>query len=167
VTTTALSLGPGEAGELALSVAFCGLLVIVTVTDLDRLTIPNGVLFAGAVVAVAGAAATDPGSLPGRGIAAAAAGGCLLVVACARPGGMGMGDVKLAAVMGLYLGAAVAPALLIGFAAGALAGLAVIARRGLAARKHAVPFGPFLALGGVVALWYGDAAVDWYLDSFL
>jgi leader peptidase (prepilin peptidase)/N-methyltransferase len=167
VTTTALSLEPGKAGELALSLAFCALLVIVTVTDLDRLTIPNGVLFAGAVVAVAGAAATDPGSLPGRAIAAAAAAGCLLVVACARPGGMGMGDVKLAAVMGLYLGAAVAPALLIGLAAGALAGFAVIARRGLAARKHAVPFGPFLALGGVVALWYGDAAVAWYLDSFL
>ena len=77
-----------------------------------------------------------------------------------------MGDVKLAAVMGLYLGRAVAPALLIGFASGALVGLALIARRGASARKQAVPFGPFLALGGVVALWCGNALVDWYLATF-
>ena len=66
------------------------------------------------------------------------------------PRGMGMGDVKLAAVMGLFLGRAVAPALLIGFAAGAIYGVALIARAGPEARKQAVPFGPFLALGGVV-----------------
>jgi leader peptidase (prepilin peptidase)/N-methyltransferase len=77
-----------------------------------------------------------------------------------------MGDVKLAAVMGLYLGRSVAPALLIGFAAGALVGLVLIARRGASARKQAVPFGPFLALGGVLALWWGDAMVSWYLDTF-
>jgi leader peptidase (prepilin peptidase)/N-methyltransferase len=79
---------------------------------------------------------------------------------------MGMGDVKLAAVMGLYLGRAVAPALLIGFASGAVVGVALIARRGASARKQAVPFGPFLALGGVIALWYGNALVDWYLATF-
>jgi prepilin signal peptidase PulO-like enzyme (type II secretory pathway) len=60
----------------------------------------------------------------------------------------------------------VAPALLIAFAAGAIVGLVMIARRGATARKQAIPFGPFLALGGIVALWYGDAIVDWYLDTF-
>jgi leader peptidase (prepilin peptidase) / N-methyltransferase len=75
--------------------------------------------------------------------------------------------VKLVGVMGFYLGRAVAPALLIGFAAGALVGLTMIARRGAGARKEAIPFGPFLALGGVAGLWYGDAIVDWYLDTFL
>jgi leader peptidase (prepilin peptidase)/N-methyltransferase len=79
---------------------------------------------------------------------------------------MGMGDVKLVAVMGIYLGRAVAPALLIAFAAGALVGLVLIAVRGAAARKQTIPFGLFLALGGVVSLWSGDAMVDWYLDSF-
>jgi leader peptidase (prepilin peptidase) / N-methyltransferase len=79
---------------------------------------------------------------------------------------MGMGDVKLVAMLGLFLGRAVAPALLIGFGAGAVLGLALIARHGGEARKHAVPFGPFLALGGVVALWVGDEMVDWYLDTF-
>ena len=68
--------------------------------------------------------------------------------------------------MGLYLGKAVAPALLIGFAAGAIVGLALIARQGAEARKQAVPFGPFLALGGVIALFAGDDIVDWYTDSF-
>jgi leader peptidase (prepilin peptidase)/N-methyltransferase len=79
---------------------------------------------------------------------------------------MGMGDVKLAAVMGLYLGSAVVPALLVGFGAGGLFGLGLMARHGAEARKTQVPFGPFLALGGVVGLWCGDAIVAWYVSTF-
>jgi leader peptidase (prepilin peptidase) / N-methyltransferase len=141
-------------------------LVTVTLTDLERRVIPNAVLLVAALVGAGIAAASDPGSLPERAAAAAGAGGFLFCVAFAYPRGMGMGDVKLVAVMGLYLGRAVAPALLIGFAAGALVGLVMIARQGSAARKRAIPFGPFLALGGIVGLWYGDAIVDWYLDTF-
>jgi leader peptidase (prepilin peptidase) / N-methyltransferase len=77
-----------------------------------------------------------------------------------------MGDAKLVAMMGLYLGRAVAPAVLIGFLTGALVGVAMIARHGSEARKRAIPFGPFLALGGVIGLWFGDDIVDWYLDEF-
>jgi leader peptidase (prepilin peptidase)/N-methyltransferase len=80
---------------------------------------------------------------------------------------MGMGDVKLAAVMGLYLGRSVAPALLVGFATGALVGVTLVARRGLDVRRQAIAFGPSLGLGGVVALWWGDAMVEWYLRTFL
>jgi leader peptidase (prepilin peptidase)/N-methyltransferase len=163
---TVLILGTSDAGELALGLALCALLVIVTLTDLERRVIPNAVLLVGAVIGVGIAAAADPSSLAERGIAAAAAGGFLFLIALAYPRGMGMGDVKLVAVMGLYLGRAVAPALLIGFAAGALVGLAMIARKGAIARKQAIPFGPFLALGGIVGLWYGDAIVDWYADTF-
>jgi leader peptidase (prepilin peptidase)/N-methyltransferase len=165
-TATVLILGTDDGGELALGLVFCALLVVVTLTDLERRVIPNAVLAVGAVVAVAIVAATDPGSLGTRAIAAVAAGGFLFLVAVLYPRGMGMGDVKLAAVMGLYLGREVAPALLIGFAAGALVGLALIARHGGAARKRAVPFGPFLAAGGVVALWFGSDLVDWYLSAF-
>jgi leader peptidase (prepilin peptidase)/N-methyltransferase len=164
---TVLILGTDDATELALGLAFCALLVVITLTDLERRVIPNAVLVAGAIAAVTIAAIGDPSSLPDRGIAAGAAGGLLFGVALLYPRGMGMGDVKLAAVMGLYLGRAVAPALFIGFAAGALVGLAMIARRGSSARKQAVPFGPFLALGGLVALWYGNALVDWYLTTFI
>jgi leader peptidase (prepilin peptidase) / N-methyltransferase len=164
---TVLILGTDDVAELALGLAFCALLVVVTLTDLERRVIPNTVLLAGAIAAVAIAAIGDPSSLPDRAIAGAAAGGLLFLVALLYPRGMGMGDVKLAAVMGLYLGRAVAPALLIGFAAGAVVGLVLIARRGSSARKQALPFGPFLALGGVVALWYGNAMVDWYLSTFI
>ena len=101
---TVLILGTDDATELALGLTFCALLVVVTLTDLERRVIPNGVLVAGAVAAVAIAAIGDPSSLPDRAIAAAAAGGFLLLVALVYPRGMGMGDVKLAAVMGLYLG---------------------------------------------------------------
>jgi leader peptidase (prepilin peptidase)/N-methyltransferase len=75
---------------------------------------------------------------------------------------MGMGDVKLAAVMGLFLGSAVAPALFIGFAAGALMGVGIMLARGAQARKQGVPFGPFLAFGGLVGLLFGSELIDWY-----
>jgi leader peptidase (prepilin peptidase)/N-methyltransferase len=75
---------------------------------------------------------------------------------------MGMGDVKLAAVMGLFLGASVAPALFVGFAAGAVVGIAIVLIRGVSARKQGVPFGPFLAFGGIVGLIWGPAIIDWY-----
>jgi leader peptidase (prepilin peptidase)/N-methyltransferase len=78
-----------------------------------------------------------------------------------------MGDVKLAALMGLYLGSAVVPALVIGTFAGALVGLVLMASRGSGARKLAVPFGPFLAFGGVVALLAGQQIIDWYLGTFV
>src|SRR4029450_4872196 len=91
-----------------------------------------------------------------------AAGGFLLIAAVAYPAGMGMGDVKLAGVMGLYLGASVAPALFVGFARGAVVGVAIALARGSNARKQGVPFGPFLALGGIVALLYGPQIIDWY-----
>ncbi|HEY8502545.1 MAG TPA: A24 family peptidase, partial [Solirubrobacterales bacterium] len=126
----------------------------------------NRVLLAAAIAGVAIAAIGDPSSLPERGIAAAAAGGGMFLVALAYPRGMGLGDVKLTAVMGLFLGRNVAPAILVALLAGSAVGLALIAREGAGARKRAIPFGPFLALGGVVALLAGDQLVDWYLSTF-
>lgn len=163
---TVLALGTDDGAQLALGLVLCTLLLTVTLTDLELRLIPNAILIAGAVVGLALALVDDPGGVPDRLIAAAIAGGLLLIVALVYPRGMGMGDVKLVAVMGLYLGRAVAPAMLIAFAAGALVGIALIVRDGAAARKRAVPFGPFLALGGVLGLWFGDEIVDWYLDSF-
>jgi len=164
---TVIVLGTDDLGELALGLVFCALLVTVTLTDLDRRVIPNSILIAAAAAAIALTAATDPESLGERAIAAAGAGGFLLLAALAYPSGMGMGDVKLAAVMGLFLGRAVVPAVLVAVVAGALVGLAIMLRHGSGARKRAIPFGPFLALGGVVGLLAGNAMLDWYLDSFL
>jgi leader peptidase (prepilin peptidase)/N-methyltransferase len=156
----------GDATEIALGIVFVTMLGTITLTDLDRRIIPNRVLLFGAVLAVAIAGIGDPSSLPERGIAAVAAGGLLFVAALAYPKGMGLGDVKLAAVMGLFLGRNVAPAILVALLVGSLVGLGMIARQGAAARKRAIPFGPFLAIGGVVGLLAGSELVDWYLGTF-
>jgi leader peptidase (prepilin peptidase) / N-methyltransferase len=155
-----------DAGEIALGVVFVTVLMAVTLTDLERRIIPDKILLVGAVLAVAIAGATDPASLAERGIAAAAAGGLLFLAALAYPRGMGLGDVKLVAVMGLFLGRDVGPAIVAALLAGSAVGLAMIAREGAAARKKAIPFGPFLALGGVVGLLAGGTVVDWYLGAF-
>ena len=151
---------------VALGIVFVTMLVAVTLTDLERRIIPNKILIVAAALGIAIAAAGDPGSLPERAIAAVAAGGLLFAAALAYPRGMGMGDVKLAATMGLFLGRDVGPAILFALFAGAAVGLALIARHGAAARKRAIPFGPFLALGGVVGLLAGNELVDWYLGTF-
>ena len=164
--TTALILGTDDVAELALGLALCTVLVAITVTDLELRVIPNAIVLAGAVLAVVILVQADAASLDERAIAALVGGGALFLLVLAYPRGMGMGDAKLVAMMGLYLGRSLAPAVLIGFAAGALLGLGLIARRGSQARKHAVPFGPFLAFGGVIGLWFGDEIVDWYLDEF-
>jgi leader peptidase (prepilin peptidase)/N-methyltransferase len=81
---------------------------------------------------------------------------------------MGMGDVKLAAVLGLYLGRSVAPALLIGVLAATVGGIVIMRRAGIReGRKTAMPFGPYLALGGVAGLLVGPAIVHWYLHTLV
>ena len=150
-----------------LGLVLVSVLVPVAVIDFDQRIIPNAILLPGAVAAVAILAATEPSKLPEHLIAGAAAGGFLLLAVLAYPRGMGMGDVKLAAVLGLYLGRSVGPAMLVALLSGAVVGAAIIARKGAReGRKTAVPFGPFLALGGLVGLFFGPDIVDWYLDSF-
>jgi leader peptidase (prepilin peptidase) / N-methyltransferase len=156
----------GDPGEVALGLVFVTTLVAVTLTDLEQRIIPNKILAVAAVLGVGIAAATDPSSLPERALAACAAGGLLLAAALAYPRGIGLCDVKLAATMGLFLGRNVAPALFVALLAGSLVGLAMIARYGAAARKRAIPFGPFLAFGGVVGLLAGEEMIDWYLGTF-
>ena len=163
---TVLALGTDDAGELVLGLVLCTVLVAITLTDLELRIIPNAFVLAGAVAGLAIVLAFDLGDLDQRAIAVAAAGGAFLLIALAYPRGMGMGDAKLVAMMAIYLGRSIAPAVLVGLLAGSLVGAAIIAREGSGARKQAIPFGPFLALGGVVGLWFGDDIVDWYVDTF-
>jgi leader peptidase (prepilin peptidase)/N-methyltransferase len=157
-----------SASAIALSVVLILLLVPAALIDLEHRIIPNRITGLGALAALAIGLALDPSGEPERLIAGAAAGGLLLLAALAYPRGMGMGDVKLAAVMGLFLGAAVAPALLIALLTGVLLGLVVIARKGInAGRKTAVPFGPFLALGALIAVFGGHQIVHAYVQHFL
>jgi leader peptidase (prepilin peptidase)/N-methyltransferase len=157
-----------SAGTIALSVVLILLVVPAAVIDLEHRIIPNRITGLGAVLALVVGLALDPAGEPERLIAAAAAGGFLLLAALAYPGGMGMGDVKLAGMMGLFLGAAVAPALLIALLAGVVLGAVVVARKGAqAGRKTAIPFGPFLALGALLAVFVGQQLVDVYVNHFL
>jgi leader peptidase (prepilin peptidase)/N-methyltransferase len=150
-----------------LGLALVAVLVPVAFIDLDHRIIPNAIVLPGAVAAVAIVAATEPSKLAEHLIAGAAAAGFLLVAVLAYPRGMGMGDVKLAGVLGLYLGRSVGPAMLVALLSGTIVGVVIIARKGAAeGRKTAVAFGPFLALGGLVGLFFGPDIVDWYLDSF-
>jgi leader peptidase (prepilin peptidase)/N-methyltransferase len=162
---TVVVIGPNE--DVWLGLAFVLLLVPVTVIDLDFRIIPNKLMIAGTVAALAILALTRPDDIPEHLIAAVAAGGFLLIAAVAYPSGMGMGDVKLAFVMGLFLGREVGVAMLVALVAGSVVGIAIMARKGTQeGRKTAVPFGPFLALGSVVALLAGEPVVDWYLRTF-
>lgn len=152
-----------DPARIAIDFVFVTMLAAITLTDLERRIIPNKILLAGAIICVLIAAPTDPGGLPERAIAAGAGGGIFFLIVLAQPKGMGLGDVKLVATMGLFLGRALAPAVLAALLAGSAVGLTLMARHGSGARKMTIPFGPFLAFGGVVGMLAGDALIDLYL----
>jgi len=157
-----------SASGISLSVALILLVVPAALIDLEHRIIPNRLTGLGAALAIGLGLTIDPSGEPSRLIAGAAAGGFLLIAALAYPAGMGMGDVKLAGMMGLFLGAAVAPALLIGLVVGVMVGVAVIARNGAqVGRKTAVPFGPSLAVGALLAIFVGHQLVTVYVNHFL
>jgi leader peptidase (prepilin peptidase)/N-methyltransferase len=157
-----------SAHDIVLGLLLVAILVPVALIDLDHRLIPNKITLPAAVAAIAGGLATKPSGVPEQLIAGGAAGAFLLLFALAYPRGMGMGDVKLAGVLGLFLGREVAVALFAGVFAATVVGVMIIARTGLAdGRKTAVPFGPFLALGGVIALLAGPSIVHWYLHTII
>src|SRR5438067_1280361 len=155
-----------SAASIALSVTLILLLLPAAAVDIEHRIIPNRLTALGAVLALGIGLLLDPSGEPERLIAGAAAGGFLLIAALAYPAGMGMGDVKLAGVLGLFLGRSVAVALLVAVVTASLAGAAVMARHGVTrGRKMGLPFGPFLGLGGVVALLVGPELMHWYLHA--
>jgi leader peptidase (prepilin peptidase)/N-methyltransferase len=156
-----------DASGIALGIVLVTVLVPIALIDFEHRIIPNKITGPAAVLALAIGLALDMDFVPEQLIAGAAAGGFFLLAALLYPRGMGMGDVKLAGVLGLYLGRGVGLAVLVGLVAGVLVGGVIVARVGSTqGRKTAVPFGPFLALGGIVALFAGDAVADAYLDTF-
>ena len=149
--------------EALIAAVFCVVLVAITRTDLERRLIPNRIILPATVLVLALRTIDEPSV---AWIAAAlAAGAALFAVALVYPAGLGMGDVKLAAFLGAGLGGAVVVALFAGVLSAAVPAVVLLARHGRAARKQAIPLGPFLALGGVLALFAGDEIVDWYLGS--
>jgi len=156
-----------DGAELVLGLALVCFLVPLALIDLDTRLLPNRLTLPAAIAAVFLGTLLDPSGEVERLLAGLVAGGFFLLTALAFPRGMGMGDVKLAFVLGLFLGRGVAAALLIALVAGVLVGVAIMRRRGVAeGRKEAIAFGPFLALGGMLALLFGDGLVEAYVASF-
>jgi leader peptidase (prepilin peptidase) / N-methyltransferase len=161
VLVAACVLAFGLSLEALAAAIFCAALVTISATDIERLIVPNRVVLPAAAVILAIQLVRAPSlEWPVAGLGAAL---FLFLVALAYPRGMGMGDVKLALLLGVAVGWAVPVALMGGMIAALVPSLFLLAKYGTAARKRKIPFAPFLALGGVVALFTGHAVVDWYL----
>ena len=148
--------------EAAAATLLCWILVVITRTDFEHRLIPDLVVLPGAVLVLALRTIDDP-SVEWV-LSALAAGLVLFLVVLVYPRGLGMGDVKLTALLGAGLGVSVIVALFVGFFLAFVPAAVLFLRHGREARKSAIPLGPFLALGGVVALFWGGDILDWYRD---
>jgi leader peptidase (prepilin peptidase) / N-methyltransferase len=148
--------------EALIAALFCWVLVVITRTDFEHRLIPDTIVLPGAVVLLALRTIDEP-SVEWI-LCALGAGLLLLVIVLVYPHGLGMGDVKLSALLGAGLGLSVIVAMFVGFFIAFVPALVLFARHGREARKSAIPLGPFLALGGVIALFWGDTILDWYQD---
>jgi leader peptidase (prepilin peptidase)/N-methyltransferase len=149
--------------EAAVAALFCAVLVAVSAIDLEHRIIPNRIVLPATVVVLAANTARDLS--PEWALAALAASGFLFAAALAYPGGMGMGDVKLALLMGAALGRTVPVALMAGMLAAMVPSVVLLVRHGPKARKMGIPFGPFLAIGSVVALFWGHDILHAYFST--
>lgn len=146
--------------EAVIGALFCWVLVVITRSDLETRLIPDKILLPGGVVVLALRTIDDP--RVEWIVSALVAGLVLFVVVLIHPRGLGMGDVKLSAFLGAGLGISVIVAMFVGFFVAFVPAAVLFVRHGKEARKHSIPLGPFLALGGVIALFWGDAILDWY-----
>jgi len=153
----------GLSAEAAVAAFFCAVLVAVSAIDLEHRIIPNRIVLPATVIVLIANTARELS--PQWAIGAVGASGFLLAAALVYPAGMGMGDVKLALLMGAALGKTVPVALMAGMLAAMIPGIVLFACHGKKARKMGIPFGPFLALGSVVALFWGHDILDAYLST--
>jgi leader peptidase (prepilin peptidase)/N-methyltransferase len=147
--------------EAAIAAFFCCVLVAISAVDLEHRIVPDRIVLPATLVVLTAQTIRDPS--PEWFIAAFCAALFLFLAVLAYPAGMGMGDVKLALLMGAALGKLVAVAMMIGMLAALVPGIYLMARHGQAARKMGIPFAPFLAIGSIVALFAGEFLLDWYL----
>jgi leader peptidase (prepilin peptidase)/N-methyltransferase len=153
----------GLSAKAAVAAFFCAVLVAVSAIDLEHRIIPNRIVVPATGVVLVANTARD--LTPEWALAALGASGFLFAAALIYPAGMGMGDVKLALLMGAALGRTVSVALMVGMLAAMIPGVVLMARHGAKARKMGIPFGPFLAIGSVVALFWGAEILDAYFAT--
>lgn len=154
-----------DAARIAIGLILVTALVPITLIDLEHKRIPNLITGPAAIALIIAGTALDLSGQPERLLAAAVVVAPFLLISLVFGGHLGMGDVKLMGVLGLALGRALLPAVFIAFLVGTIVGIALMLKFGRGARKMAVPFGPFLALGGVIAFVAGDDILDAYLDG--
>ncbi len=156
----------GLSAHLPVAILLATLLVVVTGIDLDHQIIPDAITLPGTALGLLANLAT--GGVPWLEslLGIVAGGGLFLVIILASRGGMGGGDLKLAAMLGAFLGWKVLLlSVLVAVLAGGVVAIALLAS-GRSGRKDPIPFGPFLAGGGLVGLYWGRALLDWYLGGF-
>jgi leader peptidase (prepilin peptidase) / N-methyltransferase len=153
----------GLTGEMLVASFFCAVLVAVSAIDLTHRIIPNRIVLPAFVVVLVAQTLLEPS--PEWALAALGCSLFLFLAVLAYPAGMGMGDVKLALLMGAALGKTVGVALMVGMLAAMVPSVVLMVRHGSKARKMKIPFGPFLAIGAVVALFWGDAILDAYFST--
>jgi leader peptidase (prepilin peptidase) / N-methyltransferase len=141
----------GVSGKALLGAVFCPTLVVLAAIDFKHKLLPNAIILPASIAVGVIVAATTPGNFLAHLLAGLALGGFFFAFAAFFPGSIGMGDAKLGFLLGLALGSNTLGATVIAFAGLLVGALCVLARRGVSARKDAIPFGPFLALGGVLA----------------
>jgi leader peptidase (prepilin peptidase)/N-methyltransferase len=143
----------GFHGQALVGAVLCPALILLAAIDLKHRLLPNMIVLPASVVVGLIVAATMPGEFLAHLLAGLALGGFFFAIAAFFPGSLGMGDAKLGFLLGIALGSKTLGATMIAFAALLLAALYVLATRGISARKDAIPFGPFLALGGILAFF--------------
>jgi leader peptidase (prepilin peptidase)/N-methyltransferase len=143
----------GLHGKALLGAVFCPALVLLAAIDAKHKLLPNAIILPASLAIGLIVAAYAPGSFLTHLAAGAALGGFFFVFGTVFAGSLGMGDAKLGFLLGLALGKQTFGAVLVAFAGLLVAALYILATRGASARKDAIPFGPFLALGGIVAFF--------------
>jgi len=145
----------GLTGHALVGAVFCPTLILLAAIDLKHRLLPNTIVLSASLAVGLIVAASAPGDFVAHLLAGLALGGFFFAFAAIFPGSLGMGDAKLGFLLGLALGSKTLGATLIAFAGLLVAALYVLATRGISARKDALPFGPFLALGGILAFFLG------------
>lgn len=145
----------GVSGRALVGAVFCPVLVLLAAIDLKHRLLPNVVVLPAALLVTLIVAAADPGGFLEHLEAGLALFGFLFVFAAFLPAGLGMGDAKVGLLIGLALGSRTLAAMLATSAGAFLAAVWIIARQGVSARKQSIPFGPYLALGGILAFFLG------------
>ena len=151
------------AGQLALSLALITALIALAATDLDQRLLPNAIVGPASLAGLALSLWGGPAAWWAYPLAGLAVAGFLFALATVYPGGMGMGDVKMGGMLGLFLGPYAALAVFVGAFSGAVA-YAVLVAAGRLERGSPLPFGTFMAFGGLVALFAGPGLWALYLN---